>query len=380
MSSRRRGGSVPTLQASPQALTRMLEEKEPINLALKENLKVIFDRYESLVKLSSTRITTTRYRVNANSAFDPAPNFLRGDGFDHVRTFSPLELITSALLVCYHMAVRTDAQLLDDVKEMRRHLRLKHKDLRVNAQCWTTAWEFIVRIKTSHGASREDGAGVDSETTRSKHSPLHEAGKKSKRAGIPLFHSSRGEMGNIKTEAEREPSGNELQNHAIDRSSSTDTVSILGQSKASLDANGGSKLPRRAKAGDDDISDTSSGNMDKIPSTKPSRSSRSSILAHSEAITTMVGMSSSVTTGNYEPLSAMHGMSQPKSALRVDTNSHKIGDASDSGDSLSTVPSSTLNSPGSSEVPEYSEHTRKRSLDWGNNDAQGVREAKKSKH
>lgn len=358
----------------------MLEEKEPINLALKENLKVIFDRYESLVKLSSTRITTTRYRVNANSAFDPAPNFLRGDGFDHVRTFSPLELITSALLVCYHMAVRTDAQLLDDVKEMRRHLRLKHKDLRVNAQCWTTAWEFIVRIKTSHGASREDGAGVDSETTRSKHSPLHEAGKKSKRAGIPLFHSSRGEMGNIKTEAEREPSGNELQNHAIDRSSSTDTVSILGQSKASLDANGGSKLPRRAKAGDDDISDTSSGNMDKNPSTKPSRSSRSSILAHSEAITTMVGMSSSVTTGNYEPLSAMHGMSQPKSALRVDTNSHKIGDASDSGDSLSTVPSSTLNSPGSSEVPEYSEHSRKRSLDWGNNDAQGVRETKKSKH
>lgn len=379
MSSRRRGGSIPTLQASPQALTRMLEEKEPINPALKENLKAIFDRYENLVKLSSTRITTTRYRVNANSAFDPAPNFLRGDGFDHVRTFSPLELISSALLVCYHMAVRTDAQLLDDVKEMRRHLRLKHKDLRVNAQCWTTAWEFIVRIKTSHDASREEGAAVDSETT-SNHSALNEAGKKSKRAGIPLFHSSRGEMGNIKTEAEREPSGNELQNHAIDGSSGTDSVSILGQSKASLDANGASKLARRAKASDDDIPDTGSGNMNKNSSTKLSRSNRSSILAHSEAITTMVGMSSSVTTGHYEPLSAMHGMSQRKSALRVDTNSHKIGDASDSGDSLSTVPSSTLNSPGSSEVPEYSEHSRKRSLDWGNNDAQGVREAKKSKH
>jgi hypothetical protein len=115
MSNRRKSTSVPTLQASPQALARMLEEREPINPGLKLRMKEVFDRYESLIKDSSTRITTTRYRVNADSAFDTAPSFLRGDGFDHVRTFSPIELISAGLLVCYHMDKRTNAQLLNDV-------------------------------------------------------------------------------------------------------------------------------------------------------------------------------------------------------------------------------------------------------------------------
>jgi hypothetical protein len=170
MSNRRKSTSVPTLQASPQALTRMLEEKQPINPVLKLKMKSIFDRYETLVKLSSTRITTTRYRVNADSAFDTAPNFLRGDGFDHVRTFSPLELISAGLLVCYHMDTRTDDQLLNDVKEMRRHLRVKHKDLRVNAQCWATVWEFIVGIGNSNSTTPETTEAIKPEATRRKRS------------------------------------------------------------------------------------------------------------------------------------------------------------------------------------------------------------------
>jgi hypothetical protein len=40
----------------------------------------------------------------------------------------------------------TDEQLLEDIKEMRKFLRIEHKDLRVNAQCWTTAWRFITEI------------------------------------------------------------------------------------------------------------------------------------------------------------------------------------------------------------------------------------------
>ncbi|TVY31011.1 hypothetical protein LHYA1_G000188 [Lachnellula hyalina] len=143
MSGKRKRSSAPTLQASPQALLKMLDDKAPIEDVLKLKFKAIFDRYENLVKLSSTQITATRFKVNNNSVFDPAPDFLRAPGVEHVRTFSPLELIGTAILVSYHMDTRTDQELLEDVKAMRVYLRLNHKDLRVNAQCWVTVWEFV---------------------------------------------------------------------------------------------------------------------------------------------------------------------------------------------------------------------------------------------
>jgi len=143
MSQRKTRNSAPTLQASPQALNRLLEDKKPLSPALKLKFKAIFDRIEAVVKLSSTQITSTKYVIDENSTFDPAPDFLRGDDVAHVRTFSPLELVGTAILVAYHMESRTNEQMLMDVKEMRRHLRLNHKDLRVNAQCWSTVWEYI---------------------------------------------------------------------------------------------------------------------------------------------------------------------------------------------------------------------------------------------
>jgi hypothetical protein len=150
---RRNRASAPTLQASPQALIRVLEDKSPIKPLLKLRFKAIFDKFEVLVKMSSTRITTTRYKINRNSVFDPAPDFLRGEDVEHVRTFSPLELIATAILVSYHMDDRSDAELLEGVKEMRYHLRIKHKDLRVNAQCWITVWEFIMKLEHRHPSS-----------------------------------------------------------------------------------------------------------------------------------------------------------------------------------------------------------------------------------
>lgn len=143
MSGKRKRSSAPTLQASPQALLKMLDDKAPIEDVLKLKFKAIFDRYENLVKLSSTQITATRFKINSNSVFDPAPDFLRAPGVEHVRTFSPLELIGTAILVSYHLDNRTDQELLEDVKAMRIYLRLNHKDLRVNAQCWLTVWEFV---------------------------------------------------------------------------------------------------------------------------------------------------------------------------------------------------------------------------------------------
>ncbi|KAH8684293.1 hypothetical protein BGZ60DRAFT_523515 [Tricladium varicosporioides] len=143
LSGKRKRSSCPTLQASPQSLLKVLEDKAPIPDALKLRYKAIFDRYENLVKISSTQITATRFKVDQNSVFDPAPDFLRQAGVEHVRTFSPLELIATAILVAINMDTRSDPELIDDVKAMRYYLRIKHKDLRVNAQCWITVWEFV---------------------------------------------------------------------------------------------------------------------------------------------------------------------------------------------------------------------------------------------
>ncbi|KAF4624405.1 hypothetical protein G7Y89_g13767 [Cudoniella acicularis] len=140
---KRKRSAAPTLQASPQSLLKVLEDKVPIADALKLRYKSIFDRYENLVKMSSTQVTATRFKVNPNSVFDPAPDFLRSPGVEHVRTFSPLELIATAILVAINMDSRNDQELLEDVKAMRYYLRIKHKDLRVNAQCWVTVWGYV---------------------------------------------------------------------------------------------------------------------------------------------------------------------------------------------------------------------------------------------
>ncbi|KAI9647758.1 hypothetical protein NHQ30_004146 [Ciborinia camelliae] len=139
----RRKKTVPSLQASPQALMRVLEDPEPISMGVKLAFKDVFDRFESLIKKSSTKLSNGRYKLLKDSVFDPAPEFLKDADVNHVRTFSPLELVASGILISYHKERRSDDALLGDIKAMRCFLRLKHKDLRVNAQCWTTAWEFI---------------------------------------------------------------------------------------------------------------------------------------------------------------------------------------------------------------------------------------------
>ena len=118
--------------------------------------------------------------MNHNSVFDPAPDFLRAARIVHVRTFSPLELVVTAILVAVHMDHRTNEQLLEDVKEMRLFLRKKHKDLRVNAQCWNTAWSFItkemdVRLSSSSKLhlsieGRRPGEGQSSSATSGRDS------------------------------------------------------------------------------------------------------------------------------------------------------------------------------------------------------------------
>lgn len=157
ISTRQRRSSAPTLQANPTALLRVLEDEKPISNALKDRFKLVFDKYEYLVKLCSEQITATRFKVKENSAFDPSADFLRKPETDHVRTFSPLELVATGILVSCHMKNRTDEELIEDVKALRIYLRIKHQDLRLNAHCWATVWRFIyVEMRRRRGLPDEE--------------------------------------------------------------------------------------------------------------------------------------------------------------------------------------------------------------------------------
>ncbi|KAI9733220.1 MAG: hypothetical protein M1818_007338 [Claussenomyces sp. TS43310] len=151
-------GNRPILQSSPQVLTKLLLDDKSLDEDTKFKFKQVFDRYQRLVEMSSTRSPTGRlgFKIISDSAFDPAPEYLRERGVGHVKTFSPIELLATAVLLFVHLENRSDAMLLGDIMEMRHYLREKHTDLRINQVCWNTAWEYIDSVMIS----RRGGEGA----------------------------------------------------------------------------------------------------------------------------------------------------------------------------------------------------------------------------
>ena len=159
--------TTPTLQASTTALSRLLENKEPIDPDMKLMLKSVFDKYETLVRLSSTELSSNRWKVDRDSAFDPSPIYLRSQEIDYGRTFSPLELVATAILITVHAENHTDEDLLEDVKWMRHYLRASQKDLRLNGTCWKITWEFInVELDLRRSGKRPSPAFMTHEIAR----------------------------------------------------------------------------------------------------------------------------------------------------------------------------------------------------------------------
>ena len=160
-------GQTPTLQASPQVLTRLLLDDKSLSEAVKAKFKEVFDKFQKLVDVSSQPSPTIKFgnKIIPNSAFDPAPDYLRERGVGHVKTFSPLELLATAILLLVHADSRSTGMLIGDIKEMRIYLRRAHKDLRLNPACWATVWQFIdvdlVSLRGGRGAVRKSGIVVN---------------------------------------------------------------------------------------------------------------------------------------------------------------------------------------------------------------------------
>jgi hypothetical protein len=155
---------IPKLQSSVQSNFRLLQDNQSLNEGIKATCKEVFNRFQKVVDhcMRKSRNARMGVKIIPNSAFDPAPDFLVEKGVGHVKSFSPLELLATAILILVHSNTRSDRELIDDIKELRVYLRKEYKDLRLNGQCWGTAWQYIDSemknrlAKAAHGERDRD--------------------------------------------------------------------------------------------------------------------------------------------------------------------------------------------------------------------------------
>ncbi|KFY35556.1 hypothetical protein V494_05816 [Pseudogymnoascus sp. VKM F-4513 (FW-928)] len=159
-------GWKPNYQATPSNLTKLLMDSPSLNESVKRKFKRVFDRYAQLIESCSTpdSHSPTGFTINQDSCFAPAPAGLRNRGVTHVKTFSPLEVVATAILLLKHMDDRTNKMLEGDIMEMRVYLRQKNKDLRLNTTCWNDCYQFIdvdmIQMRGGAGASRRRAPAV----------------------------------------------------------------------------------------------------------------------------------------------------------------------------------------------------------------------------
>lgn len=169
-------GWKPNYQATPSNLTKLLMDAPSLNESVKRKFKKVFDKYTELIESCSKpdKDSPTGFAIKADSCFAPAPAALRNRGVTHVKTFSPLEVVVTAILLLQHMDDRTNKMLEGDIMEMRVYLRQKNKDLRLNNTCWADAYQYIdvdlIQLRGGAGATRRrappapEAIEIDSDT------------------------------------------------------------------------------------------------------------------------------------------------------------------------------------------------------------------------
>jgi hypothetical protein len=163
-------GWKPTYQATPSNLTKLLMDTPSLNESVKRKFKKVFDKYVKLIESCSQpdKDSPTGLTIKKDSCFAPAPEGLKNRGVFHVKTFSPLEVVATAILLLRHMDDRTDKMLQGDIMEMRVYLRQKNKDLRLNNTCWADSYQFIdvdmIQLRGGAGASRRRAPPVPQES------------------------------------------------------------------------------------------------------------------------------------------------------------------------------------------------------------------------
>ncbi|MCJ1297701.1 hypothetical protein MMC08_000489 [Hypocenomyce scalaris] len=139
---------VPRLQHTIPSLEKFSKNQGSLSTKTKSHLREVFTLFNELVEEDATTF---------------------GDrGYTRVKTFAPIELVAVAVMLSQYKK-RPKGMLRGDIATLRAHLRSKHEDLRMNGNCWASAWEYIDHLERYRGA-------VDTSTIRKQ------GGKTTKRA------------------------------------------------------------------------------------------------------------------------------------------------------------------------------------------------------
>lgn len=135
-------GTHPKLMNSPVQLTKILKADGFLTDDLKFLFETVLARYVQIMNQTLGRDG----KPKKDTVFYGNPKEFHDSNrpklYKPVGTFSPLEIVATAVLIQLYPE-KTDAFLMGDLLELRIHLRQKHMDLRLNGNCWDTAWKFL---------------------------------------------------------------------------------------------------------------------------------------------------------------------------------------------------------------------------------------------
>ncbi|KAF2810377.1 uncharacterized protein BDZ99DRAFT_570957 [Mytilinidion resinicola] len=134
---------IPTLKTSVTAIDKLIKNPKALDDSMKSHLATVFTTFTEL--------------VNEREAV------FKDNGYERVKTFSPLEVVAVAVLISKYGDKRNHEMLLGDISMMRIIFRQKHLDLKLNGDCWRMVWEFVDTLEQFRGAT-------DGETAQKKSS------------------------------------------------------------------------------------------------------------------------------------------------------------------------------------------------------------------
>ncbi|KAF2499427.1 hypothetical protein BU16DRAFT_578999 [Lophium mytilinum] len=148
---------IPVLKTSVSAIDNLLRNPEALDDSTKSHLATVFTTFTELVS-------------EKESVF-------KDNGYERVKTFSPLEVVAVAVLISKYGDARNHEMLLGDISMMRITFRVQKLDLKLNGDCWKMVWEFIDTLEQFRGAI--DGETVQPPDSTPQASAAAKSAKKS---------------------------------------------------------------------------------------------------------------------------------------------------------------------------------------------------------
>ncbi|EKG18059.1 protein of unknown function DUF262 [Macrophomina phaseolina MS6] len=114
---------MPKMKTPGTIMKALLKSRDDHNPHFRETIRQTYVKFNELVHLD--------------------PQAFQDNGYTHARNFSPFEFVATAVLVSLLKERQDNEALLESIRGMRSFLRRRLKDVRMNKDSWTVAWDYI---------------------------------------------------------------------------------------------------------------------------------------------------------------------------------------------------------------------------------------------